>query len=424
MKLYLMRHAQTDEGPQDDPDRELNDAGREECKIMRAWFPLAHIRPDRIICSDYARAHQTALQVRSEGTRIVTSQMLHPDSTVERAWQAIRFMSAGAKDVLVITHSPLIEPLLASVAFQFAQRFHWPHAAVAFVNPDEGTFHWFVTAKLAKHLVHSETKESALGFARDCIGLAENLIVAHKAAVVNPLVDNMKRALTARWKRQSIRIQKALPDLKPAIAAGDVQHVTAMLQAALPLADPKFTKAYTAARNAAYDAGAQHVHAQLGSPLHEAKKKPVPKVNRTPRDEDDPEDYEAGLDSTTNDRMQSTLGGLKAFEYAGVAAALRGMFKDFSQPPTGEVSRADTAALNVVSSAYHDGGTDLASTVADTTGAEVEKHWDAEDDACEVCLENESEDWIPEEAPHSSGDDEPPGHPNCRCSESYRIAQP
>ncbi len=39
---------------------------------------------------------------------------------------------------------------------------------------------------------------------------------------------------------------------------------------------------------------------------------------------------------------------------------------------------------------------------------------------CEICDENEAEGWIDSESIYVSGDDGPPFHPNCVCSEEYK----
>jgi phosphohistidine phosphatase SixA len=423
MKLYLMRHCLTDEGARDDPNRTLDDTGRAQAKVIKKFLKLAEVNPDLVISSDYARAHDTA-KVVNRGVEIVTTSALEPDSTVAKAWKAILKLAGDAKSVLVVTHGPLIQPLLASVAFCFDPQFNWEHGAVAYVNTHESRFRWFVTPKLAAHIVGEDPVdvENPDQFAKECLQLAENLLVAHKAAVIDPLVATMKRALATRWKRQRVRLLKAMPGLKSAIELGDVTVVARTLHAMLPLPDESFGKAYRAVRSKAYGFGIEHVHAQLGEPLTEAEapKKKLPAAIQEPPD--DTEDYESGIDNTTGDRLKTTLSAVKPFEYAGVLAAVRGMFKDFTAPGDGSVPRAETAALDVVSGAYHDGGAAVATHVADTTGQQVEKRWEAEDDACEVCLENEGEDWIPDDSPHGSGDYEPPAHPNCRCSESYRIA--
>jgi len=39
---------------------------------------------------------------------------------------------------------------------------------------------------------------------------------------------------------------------------------------------------------------------------------------------------------------------------------------------------------------------------------------------CEICEENQAEGWIDSEAVYPSGDDGPPFHPNCVCTEEYK----
>jgi hypothetical protein len=133
-------------------------------------------------------------------------------------------------------------------------------------------------------------------------------------------------------------------------------------------------------------------------------------------------DLEDELDDTTTDRVGGIID--KAFAtplaYAAMVGLIRDEFQSWAEAGDGKTSRAETVALQEVSTAYHDGGRDFVDDWRGGNGP-VEKRWNAEDDACEECLENETEDFIDSEAPHSSGDDEPPAHPNCRCEEEYRA---
>src|SRR5271154_2244469 len=133
MKLYLMRHCLTDLGPRDDPNRTLDDIGEQQAKVIKRFLKAADINPDLVISSDFARAHDTA-KIVNRGVPIVTTPALEPDATVKQAWKAITKLAGDAKAVLVITHGPLIQPLFASVAFAFQDRFHWEHGAIAYVN--------------------------------------------------------------------------------------------------------------------------------------------------------------------------------------------------------------------------------------------------------------------------------------------------
>ncbi len=39
---------------------------------------------------------------------------------------------------------------------------------------------------------------------------------------------------------------------------------------------------------------------------------------------------------------------------------------------------------------------------------------------CEICEDNQAEGWIDSEDVYPSGDDGPPFHPNCVCTEEYK----
>jgi hypothetical protein len=83
--------------------------------------------------------------------------------------------------------------------------------------------------------------------------------------------------------------------------------------------------------------------------------------------------------------------------------------------------RVTTIAEYEVSRAFHNGMMALAQMWHGGDNP-VEKHWDAQPDACDECAPNEADGWIDFEAPFGSGDFEPPLHPNCRCSLSLREA--
>ncbi len=50
-----------------------------------------------------------------------------------------------------------------------------------------------------------------------------------------------------------------------------------------------------------------------------------------------------------------------------------------------------------------------------------QKQWITEDDPCDECQANEDDGWIDIDDSFSSGDDDIPGHPACRCTVIYRT---
>ena len=440
-----MRHCATDDdGTVPDRDRQLDAVGKLQAKAIRKFLKKADVEIDIILSSDYPRAEQTAEAVQRGKTPIKTSPFLRPDGDVAGAWKSIEKLAGKNKAVLVVTHGPLIQPLLASVAFCFIdEQWRFEHGAIAYVNTDENAFRWFVSPKLSAHLAGINPKKveneplsveslekalrslpagSLLNDGRNLYLLAENLMKASKAAVVDPLIAEMSRVTAVRFTKQRKRIKRALKTHY----ASDPVSLTAVLATAIPFRDKSFARHHKIIKAAAYVAGSQHVATQLGYDTHlqEAKKQRLPIIPAIPAPDGQSisqqgYDLENELDKTTVDRVHNAVKDLDPFSMQAALAKLDEVFNGFTDV-SGKVSRADTVGLQTVSNGYHSGGKDAAQAIA-RTGVAVEKHWDTEDDPCPICQANADEGYIPHNAPHSSGDFEPPAHPNCRCSESYQI---
>jgi hypothetical protein len=168
---------------------------------------------------------------------------------------------------------------------------------------------------------------------------------------------------------------------------------------------------YAAVMATAYDSGAALAQAQLPKP-REAKAKPtlptLPGVARTVTDLEDE------LDDTTQKQLGDTISRSYAGDltHAAVLGLVAAQFKEWAG------DRSDTVALNEVSEAYHGGAADFVNDWRGGNGP-VLKTWETEDDPCDDCQANADMEAIDSEAPFDSGDDEPPAHPNCRCSISY-----
>ncbi len=74
--------------------------------------------------------------------------------------------------------------------------------------------------------------------------------------------------------------------------------------------------------------------------------------------------------------------------------------------------------------AYEEGNASLVRDIEEV-GIKMEKSWSTiGGDACEeICGPNEAEGWIAADDAFQSGDMQPPGHPNCRCTTLYRVAE-
>lgn len=442
MKIYLMRHCAVGIPPGEpkSDDTPLDSVGKKQAHVMRKFLKRVNIKPDVIICSDFQRAEQTAQILQRGDTPIKTTPFLRPDGdasatskVVSGAWKSVMKMAGDSKAILIVTHGPLIQPLLASIAFNFIdEQWHFEHGSIAYVNTNESRFRWFVTPKLAAHVIgkkHPKAVENTVEIeeiAKGALALAENLMANTRAATITPLRNQMRQAITDRWARQLKRVKRAIRRSRGL----DATSTQAMLSTVIPFNDTKFAKKHGQVKTGAYSAGVDHIAGQLGVEIGgavqgiEAARKPIlPKPSAAQMSEDG-ERLEDELDGTTVDRAHNAIKGIaETFTVAGAVAAMTDLFNGFSDPGSGKLSRADTVALQTVSYGYHAGGKDTASEVSDS-GQQVEKQWETGGDACPICQANEDEGWIDNDAPHGSGDFEPPGHPNCDCSESYRIAEP
>jgi phosphohistidine phosphatase SixA len=418
VKIYLMRHGHSVEGDREDKNRTLDSIGKDQLAVMRKFFKWAEVDPEVIICSPFARGRDSAEAIRRGDTPIrVTPALQPPDVTSEAdpsgAWKAVMKLAGDVKSVLVMGHSPLIEPMLGAIAFSIEpSSYEFEHGSVAYINSDESRLRWIVTPKLAAHVLGQDPKdvENPPVFAEATIQLCDSLDRSYKAKFVDPLIAQLAGALRARWSRQFKQLKRqGLPELEQALKAGSNPPLGPVLSK-LRLHDKTFAKTFKRVTVEAYEGGASHAEAQLGK-IQEAKKKP--QYPQLPGYQKDPEELEDQLDDTSEDRVSTAIedGFANKLGFAAIVGAVGAVLLDDS--------RADTVALDQVSEPYHAGGADVVDDFVDD-GGEAEKTWDAEDDACEICLENESEDWISADDSFSSDDDEPPAHSNCRCSVSYR----
>jgi phosphohistidine phosphatase SixA len=432
-----MRHCLTDLGEQMDADRSLNDIGEEQAHVMRKFLKRVNVKLDLIVSSDFARAHDTAKVMQRGDTPLVTTPLLQPQGDASKAWKFIaKEVAKLHKDpddpspaVLIVTHSPIIYQMVAAAALPafVDENWNFHHGAILYANTHEARFRWYVNPKLAAHVVKEDPKEveNPIGesgralYAEGCIAIAENLRRAHKAAAVDPLIDRLKSATAARFRKQFKRIKIALRKIEPRFATATYGEIRMAAQHAIKVHDPVFSKVFSNTATAARDRGRDHVTEQLGAGSVKEARKPTTPVNAPPKTA---EQLESELDDTTDretgDKLKDSFSAATPLGYAAVLDVLRQQFKQYADGVEGQTSRAETVAVTEISGAYHDGGAEAASDAPGT----VLKSWDTEDDPCETCQGNSDMGEIPEDEPFDSGDTEPPAHPNCRCSVSYRTA--
>lgn len=396
-----MRHAHAEPGDRMDRERGLTDKGREQCRRMRSFFDHIGVEFDHVVSSDFARAAETAMLMH---TNALIEQLpeLEPDGTPEDAWAAVSEGSTFLDEhVLVVTHDPLIQPMLAAVCFGFAAEHNlFDHANV--VHLDKGVFKWWMTPKLAHKVVLEESEREA---AESAVDLAEHLMHRSVRKGIDPLIEQVRTRVAARFRAQARSLE--------------VVHMTA--PRTYTWSNPVL-KGFNTTALGAYTFGAQHAGLQLGWLSEARRKNPawltlLPGINRTAAS------VEADLDATSADQLSKLWAqlSLDGASNDSIFLALRKQFKIWANGEPGKTSRAATIATTEIATAYHHGMRDVALLVHRGGNGPVEKSWDIQPDACELCQGNAEQGWIDAEAPFTSGHFEPPGHPSCRCSLAYRT---
>lgn len=128
-------------------------------------------------------------------------------------------------------------------------------------------------------------------------------------------------------------------------------------------------------------------------------------------------DYIKGIQDTTAESLKTVITTAldESWSYNDTASEIEKLYD-------GPISRdrAELIATNEAGNAYEAGNRAFADSIVDS-GVEMEKSWNvSESDVCDICTGNQDDGWISIDQAHSSGDQEPLAHPNCRCFETYR----
>jgi len=116
MQLFVIRHAVAEDvGPTvDDPARELTDAGRTKLRRVVRGLRALDIRFERILCSPWKRAAQTARQLEA----IASSEAIATDLLTQppRA-ELLALIAERSETTAVVGHEPWLGELVAWLAF-------------------------------------------------------------------------------------------------------------------------------------------------------------------------------------------------------------------------------------------------------------------------------------------------------------------
>lgn len=115
-KLFLVRHAKTEEGTIDkrDFDRVLTNRGLQDATRLGKYFNTKSDNPDQILSSDAARAYATAeliaSQVGYELSRIHINHEIY-EASVRTLFQLVSDLKDEWDSVMIVGHNPPINYL-------------------------------------------------------------------------------------------------------------------------------------------------------------------------------------------------------------------------------------------------------------------------------------------------------------------------
>ena len=115
-RLFLVRHAKTEEGSRDkrDFDRILTNIGMQDATRLGKYFYSNDKKPDQILSSDAARASATAellaSQMKYEISRIHLNHEIY-DASVRTLFELVTQLKDEWDSVMIVGHNPVINYL-------------------------------------------------------------------------------------------------------------------------------------------------------------------------------------------------------------------------------------------------------------------------------------------------------------------------
>ena len=128
-------------------------------------------------------------------------------------------------------------------------------------------------------------------------------------------------------------------------------------------------------------------------------------------------DYIKDIQATSKNQLQTIITKSldEGWSYNKTSQVIREKFTDFSR------YRAQLIATHEAAQAYEAGNRIFIEGLSDM-GVNMEKMWNNSGDekVSDGCIQNTNDGWIPLDREHSSGHQNPPRFPSCRCFETYR----
>lgn len=113
MLVYLLRHAMAEDSAATDSVRDLTAEGLAQANSVTAKFKLYSPNMDRVLCSPYTRARQTADAVMSlfPDLALTVDESITPSGDVYAVIDAIE--GHNVQHLLIVSHNPFLSNLLS-----------------------------------------------------------------------------------------------------------------------------------------------------------------------------------------------------------------------------------------------------------------------------------------------------------------------
>jgi phosphohistidine phosphatase len=414
MRIFIMRHAESESGEREDPTRALTDGGRAQIRTMAAFMQREAGRVDCCFSSYFKRAADTAAPMAETlgAGAVVHLWQLQPDGDPKEAWQAIQRHGHG--DVLVVTHHPLTNELIELLTGAKTDDVSFHHAHIVKIEPATDKhmgwkLHWLVGPKLVER--DEAVTEAAIALADavlESLPLRES--VARRAEALEKPYKRAEKAIKRHWKRQRDAMVYAVPlvTVPPALreAGAGLDDIDASLRAAvsnLPL-DSLIADLFDEALSDALSAAAEHVASDFAY-----------------SDETLFDTFEAryladkgfaritgGVDDTTIAQVARAVANAyqDGANYQGIVDTIKHTFADFND------YRLNLIAQTELNNAYNAGLMEMGKLA----GADLKSSVTTTDHPCPSCVTDEAAGSIPIDAPFPSGFQMPTFHPMCGCS--------
>lgn len=159
MEIYILRHGAAEEahGGMRDADRALTPEGAKKLQPVLRRARAIDVQPPVILTSPYRRARETA-QVAAEelrnGSKLVESRALTPDSSPEAVWDEIRVHKTVAQ-IMIVGHEPLLSSVYAYLLGAALVQIDVKKGSLGRIDVDRfsgqprGVLRWLIHPKLA-----------------------------------------------------------------------------------------------------------------------------------------------------------------------------------------------------------------------------------------------------------------------------------